>query len=96
MLYLDDRELGHPTEDVIKKNLREPIDFARVEGMLEGAEERIPAGKNFLLNTDINWAGRRPLGKGELDNFVRLLKKKGKDDLIEETFDPKEAEAALK
>ena len=64
-----------------------PVDFATLKGE-DKAGNIVPLGKDFLLNSNIQWKGVRDLkldSPGTKD-FIEYLKEKGRMDLVEKYF----------
>jgi hypothetical protein len=69
------------------KNLKRPLDFANVKGKNNSGEE-VNFGKEFLLNDEIAWDGKRDLTPGSqgTKDFIAYLREKGREDLIEKYY----------
>ena len=72
--------------------LNRPIDFARLTGT-DADGKSIPIGKDFLINTNVFWHGRRDLALDEhgehsqgTKDFIAYLKQRGRKDLADKYY----------
>jgi len=70
------------------ENLKRPIDFALAQGVPQNGGEKVNIGKMFLLNSNIEWHGKRDLTPGSqgTKDFIAYLKERGREDLIEKYY----------
>jgi ribosomal protein L23 len=68
-------------------SLQRPIDFATLKGTDRGGRV-VEVGKEFLTTSDLTWEGRRDLALDSpgTQDFIKYLKEKGREDLIEKYF----------